>query len=187
MSDGKPKATGLWARIVGPATSRGETAAILAMMALSVPLAAGAVIASGTVGWRWWQWLIVLLLAADLGGGVVANALPATKRWYHAPWVPEWRHLSFAVIHLHLPLMALLVPEAMPLQAAWLGYAWMIGGAAALIAIPARWRLAAAFVLTLAGTTLMARLVPLDSAVGWMPLALMLKILAGHLIGPARA
>lgn len=173
-----------WDRIVGPGASRGETIAIIVAAALAVPLAAGAAVAAGPIGWQWWQWLLVLALAADLGGGMVANALPATKRWYHRGGRPEWRLIAFVAIHLHLPVLALALPGAISVSAAWLGYLWLVGGALALLAVPNRLRLGAAVALTLVGTVLVARMMPMTSAIGWMPLALMLKLLVGHMVAP---
>ncbi len=177
---------GLWKRIVGPATSNGDTLLIVAAMLVSIPLAAAAIVADGGQGWLWWQWLVVLALASDLGGGMLANMLPATKRWYHSPGSPDWRLLGFTAIHLHLPVMALMLPAWMPMQAAWLGYIWLLGGAVLLLAVPMRLRLPAALAISVIGTVLLARLVPLDSALGWMPLVLFLKLLAGHMIPPER-
>ncbi|OYY70894.1 hypothetical protein [Sphingomonas sp. 28-63-12] len=187
MTGQAPNRNGLWAWIVGPGATRADTGLTIAAMVLAVPLAASAIIAAGPVGWHWWQWLFVLLLASDLGGGMIANALPATKRWYHRDRAQEPRMLAFAALHLHLPVLALIVPGAMPLGAALLGYIWLLGGVTALLAVPHRQRLAVALAFTALGTVLLGRLVPIDSALGWMPLALYLKILAGHLIGPDTA
>ncbi|MBX9730792.1 MAG: hypothetical protein K2X59_05640 [Sphingomonas sp.] len=184
MVEPATKPIGLIARIVGPAATPADTALTLAAMVLAVPLAAGAIVATGAVDWRWWQWLLVLIVASDLGGGIVANALPSTKRWYHGPNGHDRRMLGFALLHVHLPALALIVPEAMPMLAGVLGYIWLIGGVTILLAVPQRYRLAIALMITAIGTVLLARLLPVASALGWMPLALYLKILAGHVIGP---
>ncbi|MBY0304966.1 MAG: hypothetical protein K2W86_07445 [Sphingomonas sp.] len=184
MVEPATKPIGLLARIVGPAATPADTALTLAAMVLAVPLAAGAILSAGTVDWHWWQWLLVLIVASDLGGGIVANALPSAKSWYHAPNGHDRRMLGFALLQVQLPALALIVPEAMPMLAGLLGYIWLLGGVTILLAAPHRFRLAIAFMITAVGTVLLARLLPVASALGWMPLALYLKILAGHVIGP---
>jgi len=159
-----------------------DTVLIVAATLLSIPLAAAAVVAGGGGDWQTWQWLVVLALAADLGGGMVANMLPATKRHNHAANRADWRQLAFAALHCHLPVMSLMLPASMPVQPAVLGYIWMLGSATLLLAMPHRVRLAAALGLTVIGIVLLSRLLPLDGALGWMPLMLLLKILAGHMV-----
>lgn len=172
-----------WDRMTGSGADRSATIAIIAATVFAILLAIGAAIGA-EVSWRWWQWLLVLALSADLGSGLVANALTTTKRWYHRPHVAEWRRIAFTGLHLHLPLLALAIPDAIGMLAAWLGYLWLVGGATALLAVPDRLRLGVAICLTLLGTVLLARLIPLTGAIGWMPLALMLKLLVGHMVGP---
>lgn len=172
-----------WDRMTGSGADRSATIAIIAATVFAMLLATGAAIGAG-VSWQWWQWLLVLALAADLGSGLVANALTTTKRWYHRSHVAEWRRIAFTALHLHLPLLALAIPDAIGMHAAWLGYLWLVGGATALTGVPDRLRLGGAIWLTLLGTVLLARLIPLTGAIGWMPLALMLKLLVGHMVGP---
>jgi hypothetical protein len=64
----------------------------------------------------WWQWLIIGIVAFDIGGGVVANATSAAARQYHRPDRP-WEPLVFAAAHVHPFAMALLLP----------GYTWVAG------------------------------------------------------------
>lgn len=179
-----PKHARRWGRFTGAVAARTDALAIVAGAMVAVPLAVAAVNASGAPGWLWWQWLVVLALAADLGGGMVANNLPTIKRGTHHPGRRDWSLLGFVAIHLHLPVLALAVPDAMPQGAAWMGYCWLVGGAFVLLAVPDRLRLGLATLLTLVGTVLIAHLVPLDGPIGWMPMALMLKLLVGHMVGP---
>lgn len=187
MIDPNPVHLGTATGSTGSATSNKDRTLIAAVALLSVPLAAAAGVAGGGRDWALWQWLVVLALAADLGGGMVAHMLPGIRNTYPARPRAPLRSLGFAALHLHLPVMALMLPGAFPMQAAWLGYIWMMGGAVLLLEIPARLRLAAALALSAIGAVLLSRLVPLDSALGWMPLLLFLKILAGHMANPARA
>lgn len=144
-------------------------------------LAAAAVRAAGPPFWYWWQWLIVIGVAAELSGGLVAGAIAtASARG------GDLRRLAFAAIQLHLPLLAMVAPGVMPSRAAWLGYAWAVGGATAMLAIPVRLRLAAGLALTAIGTVLMARSIPLDSLLGWVPILLFLRVFVADMAGPDR-
>ena len=144
-------------------------------------LGAAAIQAAGPPFWSWWQWAIVLAAAAELSRGMIGSALIDPRDVGPARRSADWQHLAFAAIQLHLPLMAMVAPSAMPVRAAWLGYAWLVGGAALMLAVPIRLRLAIGLALTAIGTGLMARLVPLDSLLGWMPMLLYLKSFAAHL------
>lgn len=152
---------------------RAERRLVVAGAIAGAALAAVAVRAAGPPFWLWWQWAIVLAAAAELSAGLIASALPTTG-WAGG----DWRRLAFAAIQLHLPLMAMAIPGAMPVRAAWLGYVWLVGGTAAMLALPARWRLAMGLALTGVGTVLMARSVPLDALLGWLPILLFLRVFA---------
>ena len=177
---------GSWDRIVGPGASRTETVAMLLAMAVSVLLAWFAANLFRPVAWPWWTWSVVLVLASDLGGGLVANALPATKRWYHRPSASAMGHLSFAAMHVHVFAFAWLVPKEMPWQAAIGLYVWMMIGCVLVLIVPAAIQRALAFALTALGTIGFAAIVPTASPLGWTAIVLLLKILAGHMIGPDR-
>ena len=61
------------------------------LLVLAVMLASGAAVAlGGGSGW-------LALLAADVGGGVVANTTRATAGWYAAR--PAWLHVAFVGLH----------------------------------------------------------------------------------------
>lgn len=142
-------------------------------------LAAVAIRAAGPPFWLWWQWAIILAAAAELSGGLVASALQTT-----GSSGGDWRRLAFAAIQLHLPLVAMVVPGAMPARAAWLGYVWLVGGTAVMLALPARWRLAMGLALTAVGTVLMARSAPLDALLGWLPILIFLRVLVAPITAP---
>ena len=171
-------------RSVGQQQGRADRRLAVAGAAVGAALAALAIRAAGPPFWLWWQWAIVLAAAAELSGGMVAGALAGTRDTGAPRRSADWRHLAVAAIQLHLPLMAMAVPLAMPVRAAWLGYAWLVGGAALTLAVPVRLRFAGGLALTAIGTVLMARLVPLDGPLGWMPVLLFLKSFAAHSPAP---
>ena len=49
----------------------------------------GWVVWTHSIPWAWWQFAVAALLALDVLGGVVANALNSCKRFYHSPVKPE--------------------------------------------------------------------------------------------------
>lgn len=74
----------------------------------------GAVVAVAAVAaWATWDasgsWLLALL-AADVGGGVVALAMRSTARWYAAR--PRGLHVAFVAVHLVHVLVAAVVGGA---------------------------------------------------------------------------
>lgn len=180
----RPGLLGAWDKIVGPGASLSETLATLFAMAAAAALARWAALAFGPPSWPWWTWLVVLLLASDLGGGLVANALPATKRWYHRPGTLARSHLGFAAVHMHAFVLAWLAPQQMPWLAAALLYAVMLAGSVLVLIMPRAIRLGVAYTVVACGTVVIARYLPLASPLGWVPLVLLLKIVAGHIIGP---
>lgn len=182
----RPGVPGLWDRIVGPGATRAETVAILVAMAGSAALAAAAAFLFGPVHWHWWAWIVILVLASDLGGGLVANALPATQRWYHRPGASARGHLGFAALHVHAIAFAWLAPDAVPWPAALTLYCWMLASCIAVLLCPTILRRAVAFALTAIGAVLFGMWVPIASPLGWTAVALMLKVVAGHMIRPGR-
>ena len=40
---------------------------------------------TGYLAWNWWHYALAILLGADLGGGMVCNALNSCKRFYFSP------------------------------------------------------------------------------------------------------
>jgi hypothetical protein len=175
---------GAWDKIVGPGASATETVVTLTAMTASVPLAWYAVVRDGSPHWQWWTWIIVLVLASDLGGGLVSNALPATKRWYHRPGSTAMQHLGFAALHVHPFALAWLAPDQVNWTWALLLYLWMLVSCGVLLLVPRPVRLAIAFALTATGVVVSSRWVPVASPLGWVSCVLLLKVLAGHMVGP---
>lgn len=54
------------------------------------------------------QYILFVILAIDLPGGVLTNSTQACKRWYHRPGQSARQHLTFAAMHvLHILLVAI--------------------------------------------------------------------------------
>ncbi len=139
--------------------------------------------------WSWWQWVVVMFLAFDLGGGAIANSLNSAKQFYHSPALPSdsmlsrlaRRPLFFASLHVHtIVAAAVLQPQSLPVALLW--YLAMMACAALLLSIPISLRRPAAALMLAASIVVTTRYVFLDVALCWMPSVLCVKILCGHLL-----
>jgi len=69
-----------------------------------------------SIDWNLIQWAVALILAVDIGGGVVSNSLNSYKRFYHTPAKPHDNGITkfvknrkiFALLHIHTILISLL-------------------------------------------------------------------------------
>ena len=89
---------GTWDRFVGP----GATPSELLLSGVAAMLAATTVIAHAglnDLGWAWYQHLVAFIITFDLIGGVVTNATPSAKRWYHREGQGPRELLSFVAWH----------------------------------------------------------------------------------------
>lgn len=91
----------------GEATAHDRQATLvvgLGMMAAAIACARVA-----NVHWAGWQWVLVLFVAFDLGGGIASACMPPTLRSVR-PQGDPLRPLHNAVLHIHPLLLALVVP-----------------------------------------------------------------------------
>lgn len=89
---------GTWDRFVGP----GATPSELLLSGVAAMLAATTVIAHAglnDLGWAWYQHLVAFIITFDLIGGVVTNATPSAKRWYHREGQGPRELFSFVAWH----------------------------------------------------------------------------------------
>jgi hypothetical protein len=176
-------ALGVWDEIVGPGADGLETALIVGAMVAGPGLAIAWALAAG-VDWAWWQWLVLAILACDLVGGLACNGLEPAKRWHHRPGRPPNAHFLFCALHVHPLILALAMPDAMPWRTALIVYGLLLAGAGLVIGVPARLKTAVSLLVSaVAILACSLRLAPL-SALGWVPVVLFLKVLAGFLVPP---
>ncbi|MFS0723072.1 hypothetical protein [Paenibacillus sp. 1P07SE] len=79
------------------------------LSALIIPAFVAVMIGRGDVSWSIAQIIVALVLAADISGGLVSNALNSCKRFYHTPPKPHegktgrvLKHpVWFSILHLH--------------------------------------------------------------------------------------
>lgn len=127
----------------------------------------------------WWQWLILLIVAFDLAGGVAANATLASTRGYHREKEP-YRPLLFAVAHIQPFALALVfpaygMPEALAL--------WLAGLAGVLgtILVPSSIKRAFALGYCALAISVFVALGQPDG-LAWLAPVFLLKLVAAHAV-----
>ena len=178
-------ALGAWDKFVGPGATGAEE---------NIQLILGGLIAIAGLALFWLgqgdgasllQWIFVLVLAFDIGGGIVTNATSAAKRWYHRPGHGARQHLMFVAAHLvHIALVAFLFASDPVFYALTLGAALIV---AALIVVFTPLYLQRPVAIGIAMLIIMlGQLAPFDIAgLNWFIPALMLKLILGHALKEA--
>jgi hypothetical protein len=149
----------------------------------------GWVVISHSIPWAWWQFAVAALLALDVLGGVVANALNSCKRFYHSPIKPEEtgftglakNHFAFTAFHIHTVLVGVLFGN-LNFGYGFFWYAALLVSSVFVLRLPLYLRRPAAL-----GIVMLAVLVNLyvfHPVIGfeWLVPALFLKIVYGHLV-----
>jgi hypothetical protein len=168
-----------WDTLIGPGASRAEQALILgAAVAGTIGVAAYAYLRN--VDWTIWQWMILVVLALDLFGGVVANGTGAARRWYHRPGQTRRDHFLFVAVHLaQLVVFALAFPSAN-----WLtvigAYAYLLLSALAILAAPTELQRPVSY-LSYIGALGVALLFNAPTGLEWFLPILYFKLLVSHL------
>jgi hypothetical protein len=177
----RPGLLGEWDKFIGPGATRAEVALILGaavFAALASPLYA----LSHGLTWTLGQHLVALLLAADLAGGVVANAAAPAKRWYHRPGHGHRQRLLFVSVHaIYIFLVAWLFHNLD--WAYFAGYtAYLLGAAWLVERAPRSLRRPGAYALTMGAVLLNSLGLPPAPGLGWFVPLLFIKLLLGHLL-----
>jgi hypothetical protein len=173
--------------LMGTGANRSERTLVWAVTTAAVGVLIAATSTQG-VDWSWWQWLLVVVLAVDVAGGVPANALATAKRFYHSPAPDDSpkgtrlvrNHVVFSALHLHPFLVVAVLPDATALwAAAW--YVVALSGTAAVVAAPLYLRrpLAAGWVTV---SLLATPLAEAPAGLAWLGPVLVLKLVAAHAV-----
>lgn len=171
---------GQWDELIGPGATRAEQLLIV-VVALLGPLVVVWRVAVLGLEWSIWQWLVALLVALDLFGGVVANATSAAKRWYHRPGQGVRQHLQFVAIHIVQIAAVALVFVELDWLSAGLAYGFLLGSAAVVEFVPRYLQRAVALTMTVAGLLLAFYALPIVPGLEWFFPVLFLKLIASHL------
>jgi len=166
------------------------TERMLAMLAaLVVPGFVIYLIVSGQVDWNVLQVIVVMLMAIDISGGLVANALNSCKRFYHTPPKPSEGRLGvilkhpvvFSLLHVHPIVAGLLLDEWNWLYGvSWYGFFLVAVGMVLFAPLYLRRPLAMLWIM-IAVLVNFYVIVPVEGLEWLMPL-LFIKIIYGHLV-----
>ena len=186
MMDAQPMPTpraglaGQWDTFIGPGATRADNALILGA-ALGGMAAQVAYALLAPLPWSPLQILIAAVLALDLWGGVVANALPPARRWYHRAGQGPRQLLSFTALHaFHAGMVVIFFrPGDWAFFAAVYGFLML---AAVIIAFsPTRNQRGVALLLTAIGCALLLTIFTPTLGLEWFIPVFYLKLLAAHL------
>lgn len=125
--------------------------------------------------------VVLGLVAFDLFGGAVVNATAAAKRLFHGPGRSAGKRMLFVAGHIHVFLVALVVPGYSWL-AAGLTYAMAVAGGLVVVAAPDDVRRPIAFSVTVLTIAICLTSVTMPVALLWLTPVLAIKLLLGHLL-----
>jgi hypothetical protein len=168
----------------GTGATRPEKALAWAGGLLLLPFLVYAV-AAQQVAWNVGQIIVAVLLALDLGGGMVANALNSCKRFYHAaPASPPnllKNPLFFTMLHIHpLLVWGLFAPALFYGGVVW--YALLVLFAVTLLKMPDYLQRPTSMLFILLGIMLNLYVIPSPLMFEWFIPVLFIKILGGRLL-----
>ncbi len=86
---------GSWDKFVGPGATNAEELLQIGFGAIIAAALIALFWLSGTAELSVWHWVFVVVLALDIGGGIVTNATSAAKRWYHRKGHGHGKHFMF--------------------------------------------------------------------------------------------
>lgn len=177
----RPGLGGWLDRIVGPHGTPGELW-LQFVPSISAAIALPLVAISWQLPWNSVQLAIATLFAFDLTGGIVTNATPAAKRWYHRPGQTFRHHFGFVAIHgLHLFIVATLFRGG-----DWfffgLTYSFLLLGSSLILTVPRDLGRPVALLLCGIGLLFGFYLIPPTVGLEWFLPFLWLKLFVGHLL-----
>lgn len=171
---------GVLDKLIGPGATRAER--LLQILVPSVAAIAAPLYAA-TMGqsWSWVQYLLCMVLAFDLVGGVVTNATSSAKRWYHRNGQGFAQHVGFTAAHLlHLLLVAWLYLDNDWTWAAIAG-GYLLAAADLILMVPVYLQRPTALILYLGGLVVGLWLLPTPPGLDWFLPVFYLKLLVSHL------
>ena len=149
----------------------------------------GWVVWTHSIPWAWWQFAVAALLALDVLGGVVANALNSCKRFYHSPVKSEEtgftglakNHFAFTAFHVHTVIVGVLFGK-LDFGYGFFWYFALLASTVVVLRLPLYLRRPA--VLGIIMLAVLVNLYIFHPVIGfeWLVPALFLKIVYGHVV-----
>lgn len=165
-------------RLIAPGATRAE---VTLGFSVAIGGAAGAAALAIRADHPWPVVAVIAVLAFDLFGGSVVNAMGSAKRWYHRPGRTAVHHLGFVAIHIQPFLLAWVVP-AFSWTAAVTIYVLAMTGALIVTAAPAPLRRPIAFAVTAFALLWVTGVLAVPAEVAWFAPVLLIKLLLAHLL-----
>lgn len=182
----RPGLAGAWDKFIGPGATDAELwLELLGALGLTAVLTIINFTQRANLNWTIWQWLVFLLFAFDLSGGIITNATATAKRWYHRAGQDFTDHLSFVAIHgLHLVIIAWLFRGGDWLYfAVYFGY--LLVGTAVILRTPLYLKRPFALLLFSGTLLLNGSLISPTPGLDWFVPFFFLKLLVAHLLPEA--
>jgi len=131
--------------------------------------------------WAWWQILIAVVFAFDIGGGVVVNATRSGRQYWHRPELTTRDHILFYAAHVHPFVVAFFWPEYSWLQA---GFTYVGMGIFAYIVfiLPAELKRPAAFGLAAIAIVAGITLLEMPAGLIWFVPMYFMKLILAHAV-----
>jgi hypothetical protein len=171
---------GQWDRFIGPGATRAENGLIIGS-ALAAGLGLPLYAALAGLGWTAAQLLAGALIAADLAGGVAANAAAPAKAWYHRAGQGRRQHLAFILAHgVHLFVVAWLF-RGMDWTFFTVYYGYLVGAALVVLCVPLYVQRPVAFLLVGGALVINSYGVLPGAGLEWFVPVFFLKLLVTHL------
>lgn len=169
-----------WDTLIGPGASLQEQRLILGV-ALAATLGILGYALVRELPWTIWQWGAALLLALDLFGGVVANATPAARRWYHRPGQTNRDHLRFVAIHLIQIIICALAFWNGNWGSVVIAYAYLISATLIILNTPPALQRPVSYTAYIGALGIALYAVPMPAGMEWFLPILYFKLLVSHL------
>jgi hypothetical protein len=180
MTGPRTGAAGLWDRLVGPGATPAEDW-LTACWALACAAAAAGYALVAHLGWSPAQLAVAALVAADVGGGVSANASNSAKGWFHRPGQGARQHLLFVFAHVHPFVLALAFPPFGWGAAAAL-YSYLLAASLAIVLVPLYLKRPVAFVTYCGALLVGLYAIGAPAGLEWFAPFFFLKLLVAHLL-----
>ena len=174
---------GQWDTFIGPGATRAELLLIW-LSALGGAVFALAYAWRAGVQWSLWLWIIALIMAFDLFGGVVANATSTIKRWYFRPSQGFRQHITFVAYHIYPFLVAWLFRDGDWLYGL-LAYGYLLLAAVLILRTQVYLKRPLAMLLYLVGITVPVLVLKPTPGLIWFLPVLYLKLLVCNLVPEA--
>jgi hypothetical protein len=165
------------AAIIGPDATKAE---LILGWGTAVVFCAGQLIWAQVWGnWTWWQLMIALVFAFDIGGGVVVNATRSGRKYWHRPTLNIRNHALFYLAHIHPFLIALFWNDfswwqALAIYVGMLIMAFLVRITSPKIKRPLSFGLTS--LATVAGITWLR----MPAGIAWLPPLYFVKLILAH-------